>query len=27
LRPVRYVVKPTMASDHHALIAEFEFSG
>jgi endonuclease/exonuclease/phosphatase (EEP) superfamily protein YafD len=25
LRPVRYVVKPTKASDHHILIAEFEF--
>ena len=25
LRPVRYIVKPTNASDHHILIAEFEF--
>jgi len=25
LHPVRYAVKPTMASDHHMLIAEFEF--
>jgi endonuclease/exonuclease/phosphatase family metal-dependent hydrolase len=25
LRPVRYTVKPTKASDHHILIAEFEF--
>jgi len=24
LRPVRHTVKPTMASDHHILIAEFE---
>jgi endonuclease/exonuclease/phosphatase (EEP) superfamily protein YafD len=26
LRPVRYTVKPTNASDHHILIAEFEFT-
>ncbi len=25
LRPVRYAVKPTPASDHHMLVAEFEF--
>jgi endonuclease/exonuclease/phosphatase family metal-dependent hydrolase len=25
LRPVRHAVKPTRASDHHALLAEFEF--
>lgn len=25
LRPLRHVVKPTPASDHHALAAEFEF--
>ena len=25
LRPVRHAVKPTPASDHHALVAEFEF--
>jgi len=25
LRPVHYTVKPTRASDHHILIAEFEF--
>ncbi len=25
LRPVNYTVKPTKASDHHILIAEFEF--
>ncbi|MBI5890300.1 MAG: endonuclease/exonuclease/phosphatase family protein [Nitrosomonadales bacterium] len=25
LRPVNYIVKPTKASDHHILIAEFEF--
>jgi len=25
LRPVGYAVKPTLASDHHALSAEFEF--
>jgi len=25
LRPVHYTVKPTKASDHHILIAEFEF--
>ncbi|MDH4234493.1 MAG: endonuclease/exonuclease/phosphatase family protein [Gallionella sp.] len=25
LRPVRYTVKPTAASDHHMLVAEFEF--
>jgi endonuclease/exonuclease/phosphatase family metal-dependent hydrolase len=27
LHPVRHAVKPTMASDHHILVAEFEFSG
>jgi endonuclease/exonuclease/phosphatase (EEP) superfamily protein YafD len=26
LHPVRYTVKPTQASDHHILIAEFEFA-
>jgi endonuclease/exonuclease/phosphatase family metal-dependent hydrolase len=26
LRPVRHVVKPTRASDHHVLVAEFEFA-
>lgn len=26
LRPVRHAVLPTIASDHHALVAEFEFS-
>lgn len=26
LRPLRYVVKPTLSSDHHALSAEFEFA-
>lgn len=26
LRPVRYAVKPTPASDHHALVAEFGFT-
>lgn len=26
LRPVRYTVKPTSASDHHILIAELEFT-
>jgi len=26
LRPVRYTVKPTPASDHHVLVAEFEFA-
>jgi endonuclease/exonuclease/phosphatase family metal-dependent hydrolase len=26
LRPVRHAVKPTPASDHHALVAEFEFA-
>ena len=26
LHPVRYAVKPTMASDHHMLVAEFEFT-
>jgi len=26
LRPVRHAVKPTPASDHHALLAEFEFA-
>ncbi len=26
LRPVNYIVKPTKASDHHILIAEFEFA-
>jgi len=25
LNPVRYIVKPTPASDHHILVAEFEF--
>lgn len=25
LHPVRYAVKPTMASDHHILVGEFEF--
>lgn len=25
LRPVRHIVKPTLASDHHILVAEFEF--
>lgn len=25
LHPVRYAVKPTMSSDHHMLVAEFEF--
>ena len=25
LRPVRHAVKPTMSSDHHMLVAEFEF--
>lgn len=25
LRPLSYAVKPTMASDHHMLVAEFEF--
>jgi len=25
LRPVRYTVKPTKASDHHILLADFEF--
>jgi endonuclease/exonuclease/phosphatase (EEP) superfamily protein YafD len=25
LKPVRHAVKPTLASDHHALVAEFEF--
>jgi endonuclease/exonuclease/phosphatase family metal-dependent hydrolase len=25
LRPVRHAVMPTMASDHHALVADFEF--
>ncbi|HEU0233506.1 MAG TPA: endonuclease/exonuclease/phosphatase family protein [Gallionella sp.] len=25
LRPVRHAVKPTMSSDHHMLMAEFEF--
>jgi len=25
LRPVRHAVKPTMSSDHHILVAEFEF--
>ncbi len=25
LRPIRYVVKPTPASDHHMIIADFEF--
>jgi endonuclease/exonuclease/phosphatase family metal-dependent hydrolase len=27
LRPVRHLVKATPASDHHALLAEFEFQG
>lgn len=27
LRPVRHAVSPTHASDHHALVAEFEFGG
>jgi len=27
LHPVRYAVKPTMSSDHHMLVAEFEFLG
>lgn len=27
LRPISHVVKPTPASDHHALCAEFEFVG
>ncbi len=26
LRPVRYEVKPTLSSDHHVLVAEFEFA-
>ncbi|WP_415908758.1 endonuclease/exonuclease/phosphatase family protein [Oleiharenicola sp. Vm1] len=26
LRPVSHAVKPTIASDHHALVAEFEFA-
>jgi endonuclease/exonuclease/phosphatase (EEP) superfamily protein YafD len=26
LRPVRHEVKPTPASDHHVLVAEFEFA-
>jgi endonuclease/exonuclease/phosphatase family metal-dependent hydrolase len=26
LRPVRHVVKPTRASDHHLIVAEFEFT-
>jgi endonuclease/exonuclease/phosphatase (EEP) superfamily protein YafD len=26
LRPVRYIVKPTEASDHHILMAEFDFT-
>jgi endonuclease/exonuclease/phosphatase family metal-dependent hydrolase len=26
LRPARYIVKPTNASDHHILVAEFEFT-
>ncbi len=26
LRPVRHAVMPTPASDHHALLAEFEFA-
>ena len=25
LHPIRYAVKPTLASDHHMLVAEFEF--
>ncbi|HEU0188610.1 MAG TPA: endonuclease/exonuclease/phosphatase family protein [Gallionella sp.] len=27
LHPVRFAVKPTMASDHHILVGEFEFLG
>jgi len=27
LRVVRHAVKPTPASDHHALVADFEFAG
>lgn len=27
LRPVSHLVKPTPSSDHHALVAEFEFAG
>ena len=27
LRPVNHIVKPTVASDHHILVAEFEFPG
>jgi len=27
LQPVRHAVKPTMSSDHHMLVAEFEFLG
>ena len=26
LRPVRHAIVPTLASDHHALVADFEFS-
>ena len=26
LRPVRHLVKPTRASDHHVIVAEFEFA-
>ena len=26
LRPVRHAVKPTLSSDHHILVAEFEFT-
>jgi len=26
LRPVSHLVKPTRASDHHVLVAEFEFA-
>jgi endonuclease/exonuclease/phosphatase (EEP) superfamily protein YafD len=26
LRPIRHAVKPTLASDHHILVAEFEFA-
>jgi endonuclease/exonuclease/phosphatase (EEP) superfamily protein YafD len=26
LRPVGHVVKPTRASDHHVVVAEFEFA-
>jgi endonuclease/exonuclease/phosphatase family metal-dependent hydrolase len=26
LRPVRHIVKPTRASDHHVIVAEFEFA-